>query len=255
MEEEVVEVATKVAFQFKPMVLAATAVVSLAAGTALGLIVGTRRAEKKYAELAKREIAEAKHHYDVLHKVNQYATPEQAAAALIVEKIDTTIAKVELPPDVAAAIRDYSGGHDPRPSLEEQNIFSAPKPDPATLLETSGKFITPTPIKPGPFVITSEEFNDSEVGFNQVSLTYFAGDEILADEDDSPILEVEETVGDALEHFDENENVVFVRNTRIDLDFEITRSFGKYGEEVAGLGEEPKHSDSRYPARKRRRNE
>lgn len=249
MEEEVVEVATKVAFTFKPMVTVATAVVSLASGVAIGLIVGQRRAEKKYADLAAKEIAEARLHYAQLHKKDQFATPEKAAEALLVEVEATSVV---VPEEVVETIQSYGG--DPRPQLTEDNIFKRDPVPEQSLVETSGKFVSPVPRKPGPYVITDDEYNDSEVGFNQVTLTYYAGDDVLSDENDSPIFDVEQTVGDALSRFGENsgdENTVFVRNTKIDLDFEVVRSPGKYSVEVAGLSDDSlKHSE---PMRRGRR--
>lgn len=249
MEEEVVEVATKVAFTFKPMVTVATAVVSLASGVAIGLIVGQRRAEKKYADLAAKEIAEARLHYAQLHKKDQFATPEKAAEALLVE-VETT--PVVIPKEVAETIRSYGG--DPRPQLTEDNIFKRDPVPEQSLVETSGKFTSPVPREPGPYVITDDEYNDGEVGYTQVTLTYYAGDDTLSDENDSPIFEVDQTIGDALSRFGENsgdENTVFVRNTRIELDFEVVRSPGKYSVEVAGLSDDSlKHSE---PMRRGRR--
>lgn len=256
MEEEVVEVATKVAFSFKPMVLVATSVVSLAAGTALGLIVGSRRMEKKYTEIASREINEARERYERQNKVGQYATPEDAAKKLLVDAglVEDDKRPIVVPEEVVRVFKDYNGGVDPRPPLEENNVFAAPPVDPSSLVETSGKFVSPVN-KNGPYPITEDEFTDGEVGYNQVSLTYFAGDDILADEKEAPIEDVEMVVGEAsLKHFhdeDPSGNIVYVRNSKIELDFEITRSMGKYSVEVAGLPDtDLQHSA--YPAKRRR---
>lgn len=251
--EEVVEVAAKVAFQFKPMVLVAASVVSLAAGVNIGLFIGNRRLKTKYEEYAAKEIAEARLHYARLHKQDEYATPEKAAAALLVE-----VTPVEIPEEVVEVIREYGG--DPRPQLSAENIFQRDPIPERTLVETSEKFTSP--VNPnGPYVITEDEFNDNEVGYNQVSLTYYAGDDILADEQDAPILEETETVGDALMRFGEGvteggENIVFVRNTKIELDFEVTRSHGKYSVEVAGMDDDTlQHSYERIPRRRYLRDE
>ena len=255
MEEEVVEVATKVAFSFKPMVLVATSVVSLAAGVNIGLFVANRRLRTKYEKLAAAEIAEAKEHYARLNKTEKYATPEAAAAAILLEKgLVTDTAPIEIPVEVIDTIRTYSGGRDPRPELTEENIFDRPPVEPKSLVEMSEeRFVSP--VNPnGPYVITEDEFNDNEVGYTQVSITYYAGDDILTDDKDAPVEDPESIVGDALSRFGEGvseagQNMVFVRNTKIELDFEVTRSFGKYGIEVAGL---PEIQHSSYPAPRRR---
>lgn len=76
-------------------------------------------------------------------------------------------------------------------------------------------------------VITPDEFGEIEE-YAKISLSYFA-DGVLADDDNEPIDDVEEIVGDALSHFGEyEEDAVFVRNDAKKCDYEIlmdTRNF------------------------------
>ncbi len=89
-----------------------------------------------------------------------------------------------------------------------------------------------------PYQITSAMFEESVPGYDQIQLFYYAGDGVLADdrediiEDPATIVGVEfpKWFGD----LSGDENVVFIRNGARNVDFEITRSEGKYGEEVAG---------------------
>lgn len=78
-----------------------------------------------------------------------------------------------------------------------------------------------------PYVITPEEFSDSD--YNSISLTYYA-DGILTDEDDEIIDDIDEIVGiESLKHFGEYEDdSVFVRNDEKHCDYEILLDERKY---------------------------
>lgn len=93
-----------------------------------------------------------------------------------------------------------------------------------------------------PYTITHDEFNENEDDRPQHNLTYYNGDDVLVDDQDMPIPDIEEMVGsENLTKFgygSNNRNVVYVRNEKSNIDFEITLSEGKFGDEVAGL----KHS-------------
>lgn len=74
----------------------------------------------------------------------------------------------------------------------------------------------------GPYVITPEEFGDGNFGHDLHCITYYA-DGVLADDWDVK-LDIEETIGEeALEHFgDYQDDVVHVRNERLQCDYEVT---------------------------------
>ena len=71
-----------------------------------------------------------------------------------------------------------------------------------------------------PHIIEPEEFGECD--YEEVSLTHYA-DGVLTDEQDNPIEDVDGIVGeDYAEHFGEYEDdSVFVRNDRLQTDFEI----------------------------------
>lgn len=80
-----------------------------------------------------------------------------------------------------------------------------------------------------PYVISPDEFDELD-GYTPVSLTYFA-DGVLADENGIIIDDVEEIIGDGLEHFGEyEEDSVFVRSDLKRCDYEILRSLDTYEE-------------------------
>ena len=98
-----------------------------------------------------------------------------------------------------------------------------------------------------PYVIHQNEFNEEFPEYTQVTWTYYAGDDILADERDEVVARPELVVGDKnLKRFGDgadDPNVVFVRNDRIEMEFEICRSFKAYKVEVEGLDPEDVEAD------------
>jgi hypothetical protein len=106
-----------------------------------------------------------------------------------------------------------------------------------------------------PYVITEDEFFENASDKDQVSFTYFEGDGVLVDEQDKPVEDDSIVGSDNLTRFGQgtrDKNMVHVRNERLDLEFEIARSKGKYVVEVLGLGDDEdslQHSGRRRPQR------
>ena len=87
-----------------------------------------------------------------------------------------------------------------------------------------------------PYILHYEEFMQNEPGFTQTTITYFAGDNILCDEEDVPIYKIEETVGVLVfGHGSNDRNVVYVRNEKLRMDWEILFSASSYESEVLGI--------------------
>lgn len=80
-----------------------------------------------------------------------------------------------------------------------------------------------------PYVISPDEFDELD-GYTPISLTYFA-DGVLADEYGVIVDNMEEIVGDGLNHFGEyEEDAVYVRNDAKRCDYEILKDERKYAE-------------------------
>lgn len=86
-----------------------------------------------------------------------------------------------------------------------------------------------------PRVISPTEFDDNE-DYDKISLTLYA-DNVLADENDEPVDDVDEVVGeDSLGHFGEyEEDSVFVRNDDKQCDYEITKDLRNYSDVVGTM--------------------
>lgn len=77
--------------------------------------------------------------------------------------------------------------------------------------------------KNSPYVITKLMFEDDDT-YQKTHLTYFEADHTLIDEDGDIIEDVANTIGKAVDNFGKlsgDPEVVYVRNERIELDFEV----------------------------------
>lgn len=85
------------------------------------------------------------------------------------------------------------------------------------------------------YEITRDEYDESD--FVGLTYTYFNEDDILLDEGDDVVDKPEELVGDMLSYFDDRQEVMYVRNKALGIDFEIIRRFSSYAEDILGVTE------------------
>lgn len=90
-----------------------------------------------------------------------------------------------------------------------------------------------------PYIISVEDFNECDREYEQETLMYYQGDETLLDESEEIISNVNELIGDeALLNFGKNSDdpdVVYVRNEKLTMDYEIIRQEGSYSEICSGV--------------------
>jgi hypothetical protein len=86
-----------------------------------------------------------------------------------------------------------------------------------------------------PYTIHQDEFFANEKDYNQVTLTYYAGDDVLCDELDVPIYNPQTIVGQLrFGHGSNDAMVVFIRNDKMEAEYEIQLEPGKYAVEILG---------------------
>lgn len=217
------------------IVVGITAGVSLTVGSLVGYFTATRLLEQKYQERLGKEIEETKQFYRKLHKKDEFVTPETAVKALAPEFAEAV-----------AALTNYRGGQNPSFEVVEEekefaetvvrNVFAN---DGVTdeIPEAEKRNRT----EEAPYILTKDEFMENDTEYTQSTVTYFAGDQVLIDSREDVIDDVDMTVGERnLSRFgygSGDPNVLYVRNDRIGIEFEILLSRGKYSKEVAGLGD------------------
>lgn len=85
------------------------------------------------------------------------------------------------------------------------------------------------------YIIHYDEFVSNESNYTQETLTYYAGDDILTDQYNTPIYDYQKMTGSiTFGHGSGDPNVIFIRNDDLHMEWEILRDEGKYQIEVLG---------------------
>lgn len=121
---------------------------------------------------------------------------------------------------------------------EEEYFYGDPDEDnPRVDLEGGFEVGQPEGIsRKAPYLISEDEFAYGDPSHDKVTIYYYAGDDTLADEDET-ILNIGDHIGfEATEHFDND--VVYVRNEYLGIDYEVVRYRSSYSVAVLGLNVE-----------------
>lgn len=200
-----------------------------------GLTIGAAGAwyylKDKYAKLAEEEIASVKAAYAKREK----PTTEEKAGQFPKKRTDQS---------QNCADRLFANIKNSEPTLEAVSLVNAAKNmDKGSITEYTQRLqeagykdysrtIDEKPSgTPGevPYIISPDEFGELE-DYTKVSLTYFA-DGVLADECGEIVDDVEEIIGDGLDHFGEYEDdSVFVRSDAKRCDYEILKDLRDFSD-------------------------
>lgn len=172
-----------------------------AVGAAIGSAVTWKLLKDKYAKLAQEEI----------DSVKEVFTVRKNSSNTIDEVIETKEVKTE-------TLQSFNDKVDYSNVVKEFGYISKDEEGGSDMIDK-------------PYVIEPEEFGEND--YETVSLTYYA-DGVLADDRDNVVEDVESMVGvESLEHFGEYEDdSVFVRNDRLETDYEILMDLRKFSEVV-----------------------
>lgn len=254
--------------QTKWFAVAAASVTSLATGATISHILTKKHIDKKIDALIADEIAKTRAFYERRNKEGEYSDPtklaekyqtdsvveespepihedmveaeerimrEAAEALAKMYNYSQTLADLEKP----SRLEEAEVQESLKKSIWDDHVPEEPEVDPLDKsLRTSDR----------PYILEEEEFFESDTEFAQQTLSYFEGDDVLLDDQEQPIRDIANVVGVENLQFGlgtkNDQNVVYIRNEKLRLEFEITRSFGKYTEEVLGFIE---HSDKSRP--------
>lgn len=182
------------------------------AGVAIGSVATLFVVKKKYERIAQEEIDSVKEVFSKREfdsKVKEMTNVGEEIKKGLDDGIRQVAEQAKEKPDLvqyAAMVQKYEG-------------------------TVSGEKETPMKEK-FPYVIPPEEFGEFE-DYERISLTYYA-DGVLADDNNEVVDDVEDIVGDALDHFGEYEDdSVFVRCDERKCDYEILmdqRTFSEVAE-------------------------
>lgn len=214
------------------------AAVSFAGGALVSHRLTKKKLQREYDVVLEEQIQRTKDYYARFSKKDDYATPQGAAETLNVKVADEALTKYQ------GRGEDWPRNEVKAEEVVVKNIFA----DNSEVEFDYEQELSKRAAAPHlPYVITQEEFLENENDYTQQSITYYAGDNTLADERDQPIELVDNVVGDGnLERFghgSKDKRIVYVRNENLSMDFEIGLHDGKFAHEVLGF----QHSEDYGP--------
>lgn len=243
---------------------AIAALAGIALGSALTYLVASKRFSAKAQLEINEQVAEMKAHYAVTRDKPELSSlaepkpvkhdPDVVVRDIITKEGYTAYNKVEATVEEPADTTAADLAEEPEPVvagtngqvlIEHTNAFEKDfeSDHPDTYWDWDEELNRRETAPDEPFVITQTEFNENEDDLNTISLSYYDGDQVLVDEDSRPIENDDELVGAAnllrFGHASGDPNVVYVRNNRLGVLFEITQNDSNYSQAVLGL----RHSD------------
>lgn len=242
------------------IIVGALGAAAFGAGVATGYFTAKKKLKKLYADLAEQEIKEAKEYYSVINKKGEYSDPVALAEA-VDPKLNDPIFKqtvnkyhnlvnqqayreqLGIDPEVAQTPAEKM---EVEQSLDKNIFDQAASMDEVWSYEVEMENRKNETI----FIIHKDEFDQNEMDHENTSVTYYDGDNVLADEKDGMIENEALVVGQnnlQFGHGSQDVNIVYIRNLDLETDFEVVRSPGAFGQEVLGFLE---HSSSPRHARK-----
>lgn len=236
----------------------------ISVGVAIGFFFGYRfNKEKLRAEafkMSENEVAEIREDY---HR--RAMAIEKAPLEKIIEERGYSVKEVDVVPErpLKPPVPLVEAPRAAHPALPEEapparvaygNVETEPTSDWDYPTELAGR------TQEAPYIIHRDEMQEMQNtpgGYNSVTYTYYAEDDVLVDTDDRPIPHPDLVVGEEnlrFGHGSDDIHVVFVRNDRLQLDIEICRSLGSFEREVIGLQEDSalEHSERRRYMRRHR---
>jgi hypothetical protein len=207
----------------------ATMALSFGAGVCLGYILGRR---KKYVPThivpaVKKDFTDVEK--EIEHTLEYYDQEEAKGRSPAV------ISNSEVEKFVAEKLQEASTNNE-EPTEDEDHtiIFAGDTPEWDYVSELAKR------VEDIPYILHKDEFYADERGYTQTTLTYYSGDDIMVDEEDSPVYNHTTVVGELFfGHGSGDPNVVYVRNAERKAEYEILFDPGLYSIEVLGLEIEP----------------
>lgn len=257
--EQVIRSLSRVKISFASM----GAVVGAAAGALAGYYFADKRLRTRYSEIADEEIAAMRQHFQdkVLAHENLVMKPPLDE---IVEREGYSVSSTSpplavTPPQAVVAAAEEAREQEASAAapvveeteVEERNVFKDAEAPPAEgEWDYQREIRRRSPVKP--YVIHIDELDEMPT-YDRVIYTYYEGDDVLCNEGDDVVAEVdrdklvgEENLG-RFGHGSNDSNIVYIRNDRLEMQFEVVLSPNSYQAEVAGFVE---HSN--YPRRRGR---
>lgn len=207
--------------------------VTFGLGVVAGHILTKRHLEAEYRAEVEKEVVSIRKHYAKRTKRDEYASPE----AIVTERYPESLSEQKTGPGgISFRFR----------SPEDEEAYTKANDFGNKVKEFDYRRETAQRTPEIPYVISWDEFNENAGDYDQKTLIYFSKDDVLVEEHDNPIEDVLDLLGPvALDQFgngSNDPNIVYVRNERISMDFEVCYDPDSFEETVVG---HIKHGDNR----------
>lgn len=209
-------------------------IITLAIGAVVGYQYAKQELEDEYEDMLVQEIMELRDSYKQKYKKGEYETPEQAEKALSERRQQKRDEAVE------TFTGKRSGQQIPvrptrtsMPDVSEsdlQEIAETLAREEGYIQDDNGE--EELDVEPGlfdrqrPYIISVDDFlHENMNDFDRPTYTYYSDDDVLADEDGSPIEDIDEMVGrDNLDKFgslSKDPDLLYIRNHLQQKDIEL----------------------------------
>lgn len=210
--------------------------VGLTVGFGAGYAVAKRRLETKYDKLAQTEIDEAREYYRAAKAATEARLKEPIEE--VVEYLGYIKKSEGKPEEVIAAVVKEAAKEGAQEAVEETVVVQDNSSDWVWDQALEEKMRDDR--KGFPYVICLDEWGEkNHEGYEQSCWTWYYEDEVLADERDEVVDNVDELIGlnnlNRFGHGTDSRDIVLIRNEALSMEYEISRSQGKYSEEVHGF--------------------
>lgn len=235
--------------------VAAAGVVSFAGGVVTGYILSKRKAaqddeltpeQEAAIEEALRKVFEES---PIVTNIDQNITVETPLTA---EELAYRVSELNTRPTPPSKQHDVVYDTDPEPQEdapadvivqpEINNVFRVNGPNEEWDYDTELAKREQARAIGEPYIISAEEFIQDEKGYQQETLTYYRGDDIMGDQNDTPIYNYQNLMGELkFGHGSKDPNVVYIRNEKVHMEWEILLHQGSFEVEVMGFEIERTH--------------
>ena len=222
-------------------------------GAGVGYLVARKLLEKQYEKQAASDIKEMREYYEKKSRVSDQKPPmeeiikERGYATEVHLSEEITLVEAT-PQGIADVVREQQAIYETQDHSDEIDAWSyedeIPKRSPDS-----------------PYIIHSAEFRENEPDHEQATFTFYEQDEVVCDMRDEIVDDIDNTVGiENLKRFGHGSldaQMVYVRNERLRLDFEIVTDPRSYSGDIQGLRHSARmrHQNRHYDRKLRPRDE
>ena len=260
-----------------PVVIIGAAVAGLGVGVAIATLIINKRLKTKYELIAEEEIAEAKHFYSQKYKDGEYSDPSELAKKYKKDENDEEddAESDKLSNEMVRAAADiareqkYVSYNNPESVEEEVAAHLEQASEKKAVSEEVQVTVTRNVFqnressddfdihpeldkqKRGKaYIVEEEQFLENEDEYVTSSLTWFEGDQTLADDQERIVPDITRIIGGPenlrFGYGTDSPDEVYIFNDKLKAGYNVVRSTGSYAEEVAGFIQH----DDRRPLRK-----